>query len=503
MSRKILTIVAGNLGSKVLALAREVLFAAWFGTGPIAVGFRIAQTLYLLPVQALIGDSLSAGLLPLYRRLREEDPDRARTLVLLACAYAILFSAVFSAALYFGAAQLTHWVAPGATAEAKDIAAGLLKILALSTPFYIIGGLLSYVEAAFGRFAGIAARPILINLGSIAGASLAVWTGHDSWLATGLVICHVVLFVWTIMSVRRLDRLTPASAQSRAEIWSVAKRFFTSTLPLLGLPLAAQINLVIERIVSSWIGPSIIPSVDYARFLTDTMVQLIAVPLGILTMATHGGSSRADLAHEHVRKTATFLLLIAFPIAAFMGANAEAIVRLLFARGAFDEASVQHTAAVLRWMGISLATNIPAYYLVRGLNSQLRNRESLIATVIGCIGNMVVNLTLWPVLGAQTIGIGLTVYGTCIGAYCVARLGIWHDIRGLFVKQALLWSIAFGLLLLMPELPSLASLLLGGVAVAAVWLGSVYLLRDLGDAFAPIASRLKWLPSPKRPDRAG
>lgn len=494
MSRGVFTLVAGNLGSKILALAREVLFAAWFGTGSTAVGFRVAQTLYLLPVQALIGDSLSAGLMPLYRRLREEDPDRARTLVLLACAYAVAFSALVSSALYLGASTLTHWVAPGASEDAKRISSGLLRILALSTPFYIIGGVLSYVEAALGRFAGIAARPILINVGSIAGAGLAVWTGQDRWLAIGLVVCHVVLFVWTILSVRRLDRLSPTRTPSRGDVLSIGRRFVAAMLPLLGLPLAAQINLVVERIVSSWLGSAVIPSVDYARFLTDTMIQLIAVPLGIVTMATHGGSSRADLAQEHVRKTALFVLLISFPIATFIGAHAEPIVRLLFARGAFDEHSVSNTSEILRWMGLGLAANIPAYYLVRGLNSQLRNREALAATIIGCLANMTVNLALWPILGPQTIGIGLGAYGACIGVFCLSRLRLWPSVRRLVLKQTMIWTACFGLLWSLPALPTALDLLVGAAVVTLVWLASVRAIPELVEAFAPIGARLSWLP---------
>lgn len=501
MSRHILSVFAGNLGSKALALLREVLFAAWFGTGQTAAAFRIAQTLYLLPVQALLGDALSAGLLPLYRQVRGESADAARRLVLWAALYALVFSAVVAGGFYAFADELTRLVAPGADESARALAAALLRILALSTPFYVLGGMLGYIEAAFGRFSGIAWRPMAINLGSIAGAALAVWSGHDAWLAIGLVIAHVLLFGWTLHAVLRLDRLRPESAAAPGLARSLVRRLAANTVPLLGLPLAAQVNVVVERIVSSWLGTAIIPSVDYARFLTDTMVQLIAVPLGLLTMASHGGVRDDARADDHLRRTAALVFCLAFPIALFLSFHAETLVRLLFARGAFDEASVQTTSAVLRWMGAGLVANIPAYYLVKGLNAQLRNREALTAIVLGCAANMAVNLALWRWAGPATVGIGVMAYGACVLAYSMSRLGLWRSQRALLGWMAGLTGVGgLGLLALGP-LPALAQLALGAAWLGACGLAAAHLAAPVGEALAPLLRRLPAVLQPRR--RAG
>lgn len=491
MSRGVASIFLGNLGSKGLALLREVLFAAWFGTGQTAAAFRVAQTLYLLPVQALLGDALSAGLLPLYRKLRDEEgADAARTLVLWACLYGLVFSLAISASFYWFADSLTALVAPGASAEARSLAARLIEILALSTPFYVLSGLLGYVEAAYGRYSGIAWRPMAINLGAIAGASLAVLFGHDHWLAIALVVSHVALFVWTVVAVRRVDRLTPTQAVPRGLSGALLRRLAVNTVPLLGLPLAAQVNVVVERIVSSWLGTEIIPSVDYARFLADTMVQLVAVPLGVLTMATHGGSSDAAATREHLRRTTALVFSIAVPIALFVANSAEDLVRLLFARGAFGEESVSTTTAVLRWMGAGLAANIPAYYLVKALNAQLRNREALGAIVAGCVANMAVNVALWRVLGPQTIGVGVVAFGLCVGALTMSGLALWGAL-GPLIGWLLVYAIAaLALLHMLPPLPYPAALCASAVVVAGGWLTLTTLVPSARLAAGPLLQRL-------------
>lgn len=428
MARSVVFIAVGNVVSKGLALLREVLFAAWFGTGDTAAAFRIAQTGYLLPTQALVGDALSAGILPLYRKLGGESKDSARMLVLVVCFYGLIFSVLVSTLLFLYAESAARFIAPGGSVSTLALASVLMKILALATPFYVLSGTISFVEASFGSYGAIAWRPILLNIGSIVGAGLAVLSGLDHWLATGILLSHIVFFIWTIFELRRLDRLLPEAHFTFGAVIAIGGMFMRNMLPLLGLPLIAQINVLVERNVSSWIGTAVIPSVDYARFVADTLVQLIAVPLGILTMAKHGGSNSND-AQAHVRDVAASIMLFAFPLSVLIGQNAEDIVRLLYARGAFSAQSVAMTADVLRWMGGALGVTITAYYLVKALNSQLRNVEALVITVLACACNMLVNVLLWRQLGAQTVGVAVASYSSILFLLCMLRLDLWRALR--------------------------------------------------------------------------
>jgi putative peptidoglycan lipid II flippase len=152
----ILSIVAGNIASKALGVLREVLFAAWFGAGETAAAFRVAQTGFLMPTHTLIGDTLSAGVLPLYKQLQYEGKDEPRLLVLIACLYGLFFSAVVTALIYIYSDLVVGFIAPGATNSALELASQLLKVMALATPFYILSGILGYIETAYGKYGSIA-----------------------------------------------------------------------------------------------------------------------------------------------------------------------------------------------------------------------------------------------------------------------------------------------------------------------------------------------------------
>ncbi|MHC9418814.1 murein biosynthesis integral membrane protein MurJ [Sphingomonas citri] len=421
-------IVVGNLVSKLAGFGREVAFAGWFGTGPIAAGFRIAQTAYLLPAQALVGDSLGAGLLPLYREMLARDKDAARMLVLIAAGYATLLSALLSIGLFVFTDDIVRFLVPGAGPKVWGIATELLVILSFATPAFLIGGMLSYLETSYGKFGAIAWRPLLLNIGSLAGAALAYWTGSYHWLATAILASHLIFVTWTVVEVRRLGGLRPQRRFARDEVVAIGGRFIRNALSLLSLPLIVQSTLVVERIISSHLGTSVIASVDYARFLADTTVQLIAMPLGVMTMASHGGQRSAAI-DSHVAQVAVVAMVLATPVAALMLAYPEQVTRAIFARGAFDEHSVQVTAALVRYMGGAVFVSVAGYYLIKALNAQLRNREALIVVAAASLSSIAVNALLWRVLGVATMGVAVASYSLVSFAGAVWRLGLWRELR--------------------------------------------------------------------------
>ncbi|MBV7407497.1 murein biosynthesis integral membrane protein MurJ [Maritimibacter sp. DP1N21-5] len=486
MNKSVLSIAVGNLGSKVIAFARELLFAAWFGTSDTAAAFRIGQTAFLLPTHAIIGDTLSAGLLPLYRRLQtEDDPEGPRLLVLSAVLYALVVSAVITTGLFLFAASVARVIAPGASAEALGLAARLLRIMALATPFYVLAGLLSYLETAYGRFGAIAWRPSLLNIGAISGAALAVYFGVDIWLAGGVLAGHVLFFVWTAVQLCRLDRMLPIRPALRP-LWRVFRRFAVTVLPLLGLPLAAQTNVLVERMVSSWLGTAVIPAVDYARFIAETTIQLVAIPLGVLTLSRFGGDNGTAM-RTHVAATLRAMVVFTVPIGIFIGLEATGIVRLVYARGAFDARSVEITANILRWIGYAIGATTPAYYLIKALNAQLRNGEALRITVLASAANIMVNLALWQVAGPATIGIGLATYGLVMLVFALRA----HSLSGEAIRLVPWLGLGVGLQgILSLALPSLLATM---VASLALWLCLLQVAPPLREAAGPVLTRVPGL----------
>jgi putative peptidoglycan lipid II flippase len=203
-----------------------------------------------------------------------------------------------------------------------------------------------------------------------------------------------------------------------------------NTASLLAIPLIAQGNTLVERIVASWLGTSVVPGLDYARYISDTTLVLTAVPLGIVTLASHGGS-RSEATREHSRRAASLLLLLSFPLAAFLASNAYDVVRVIYARGAFGEQSVDITGAVLAGASIGLGGTVTAYFLVKALNAQLRNLTAVSIIAAGAIVNSLFDILMWKALGPISLGLGASANGLMMLALAVIRLGLWTELAPL------------------------------------------------------------------------
>lgn len=425
------SLFVGNFLSKILGLVREILLSAWFGTGETAAALRIAQTAYLLPVQALIGDSLSAGLLPLYKKLEGDNNGKHQVLIFCAVLYATLLSLMIMGGLFLFSYSISSFIAPNSSVSLLLLASNFIKILAIATPFYIISSTLVFIETAYGYFSGVSYRPALLNVFSILGACFAVYFNFDNFLVIFILLSHVIFFILTIFKLHKIGNVIPSGLPSLFLVKEVFSSFFINMLPLLGLPLIAQINVLFERIISSKIGDNVIPAVDYARFLCDTTVQLIAIPLGIITMAKFGGRISSEF-ENYIRNSFLVLIFVSIPIGIFSYQYATDIITIFFGRGKFDAESIKITSTAFQWMGLALCFTVVSYFLVKTLNSQLKNKLALWFTLFAVLVNISINIIFWDILGAAVVGLGVLGYSITLFIFTVYHLQLFKVLFSFF-----------------------------------------------------------------------
>lgn len=444
------SLIFGNAASKILALAREIMFAALFGTSGTAAAYRIALSGFTIPIQATLGDVLSVGILPLYNKYRSEDPVRARALIALILTVGGVFSSAISVVLYFFADFVVSTIAPGTDGEIRLQAIAMLKILALAAPLYVLGGTLSHIEAAHNNFYAIALRPIIINIVSILGSIAAYYFGYYIWLAIALLCGYGFFFFQSMVGFLKIkDPAIAVQPPAVSCIIDAARGAIMYIAPLIALPFLAQGNLFLERIVSSWIGAPIIPSADYARFTVDTLVNVLSLPFSVFTLARFGGAKPDELS-RHVGSMLTGLAAMSLPISILIAWYPHEIVSMLFERGSFGRESVDITASILRWFGLSLWLNVCSYYLVRVLNASMRVISAIAITLCAAVFSSVFNFTFWDSLGPATVGIGVLINTATIFLLSFVRLGLLRNsvhvalvLAGGVVAQILVfWAIA-------------------------------------------------------------
>jgi putative peptidoglycan lipid II flippase len=412
---------------KVLAAFRELVSAWLFGTGLVASAYRLSQSAFLIPLNGPVSDVLNAVFTPRFSSLRASDPARAQTLFASLHALLLAISVVVATTLFAFSDFWVRILAPGFSPEAAVLAARMVRILALTMPAYIAATLYAAADLTVGRGRLTASRASLQSGGLIAGTVLAWYFSQPLLIAVGFTAAYFWLAGQGIVSLRRAGLRFWIQRGQSAEMRDSLRVVWGGFRVLIWIPIVLQVHFVIERRVASLVDPHAIAALDYARFISDTAILLVAMPFGI-----SGLSAMAVMSTEGFRAAAKTsmrtLLLIGIPLSTIIVTHPLLIVRLLFARGAFGENSIEVTTAILSGLGVGLWGQLVAAAGLKFLNARGHNRSVLLFTIIGAGCNILVNLLALHWGGARTLGYATAANGTVFGLLVLGRLGLLREL---------------------------------------------------------------------------
>jgi peptidoglycan biosynthesis protein MviN/MurJ (putative lipid II flippase) len=425
------------MAGKALGVVRELAAAALLGTGPVAVAYRLAQAAFLIPLNGVLSDAFSGGFTPAYARSGMAGSSSGRALFAGTHVAVLAVALAVTALLAVLATEWVRFLAPGFDAATVRTTARMVTVLALAAPFYALASLYAAVGIAGGDAALAAARAAWQNAGVLAGTVLAWWSGEPACIAAGFCAAYALVALRGVRSARALGLpLVPRRGEWGAALAMLAT-VSRSVRVLLFVPLLIQIHLVVERRVASLVSADAVAALDYARFLTDTAVLLVAMPFGLAglgAMATLGEARFRDLAAQSLR----ILLYVGVPLSLAVALHAETIVRLVYARGAFAAESVATTTAILRFSAPGIWGALVGYAGAKFLSARGANVRAIGVYAAAFGANVALNLLLYRRFGAVALGVAGAANGVLFGLLIVRALGLFARLRrDLFTLGAL------------------------------------------------------------------
>jgi len=406
------TVGGWTLISRVLGFARDIMIAAFLGSGPVAEAFLIAFSLPNMFRRFFGEGAFNTAFIPLFSKKVEASED-AKRFAEDAMAGLATILIVFT----LGAQLLMPWMvlamASGFVADARfDLTVAFAQMTFPYILFISIAALLSGVLNSLGRFAAAAAAPVLLNIILIVAMWIAYETGRDiGWaLVYGVPIAGVgqMLLLWWAaaragMKLRlRVPRMTP-------EI----KRLAIIAGPAALAGGVVQVNLLVGRQVASYFDGAI-AWLNYADRLYQLPLGVVGIAIGVVLLPDLSRRLRAgdDAGSQNsVNRAAEFTLLLTLPAAVALVVIPFPIVSVLFQRGAFDLSDAYATALAVSIYGLGL----PSFVLHKVLSPIYFAREDTRTPFRFALVSMVVNLVLAiglsPWLGYLAAPIGTSLAG--------------------------------------------------------------------------------------------
>lgn len=483
--RSSLLVGFGSVASRILGLARDVLFAQALGAGPVADAFLAAFRFPNL-VRRIVGEGgLNPVLVPALSRV---GSDAAATMAGDALSVFALALLALTGFVEIAAGLIALLLAPGLHDDGETLALVALYTR-LAFPSVICVTLAAMAAAVLngrGRFTATALAPLAVNGGLIL-ALVALESGFDlplaqkaAWLAAASTLAGLVQ-LGSVAAALLTGR--PRLVRFRRPRWSpLLKSLLLAGLPVLAASGAVQIFfLAATQIASFW--PSGVSWLYYAERVMQLPLGLMAglsASLLLPELARRHRAGEHQLLMTAQNRALEVALLLALPASAALFILARPISTVLFERGAFEATDAEGTALVLMALSLGLPFATVAKVLSQTLFALGSLRLALMAAGIGLAVTVTASLLLaWP-LGPAGIALGVSL--GCLahaGAVILGlhRFGLWspghRSLRRLTRTAMATLVMSLGLLGARSAFPEpgtlmLAALCLGGLALYAL-----------------------------------
>ncbi|MEQ9041431.1 MAG: murein biosynthesis integral membrane protein MurJ [Silicimonas sp.] len=485
----VVTVGFWTLMSRILGFVRDILIAAWLGTGPVAEAFLVAFALPNMFRRFFAEGAFNMAFVPMFSKKLEADDDPegfardafsglASVLILFT-----LFAIVFMPWLVI--AMASGFIGD----ERFDIAVTLGRIVFPYILFISLAALLSGVLNASGRFVAAAAAPVVLNVILICSLLLAEYlvvgftvidaaaagAEHGTFLAFGVIAAGLAQLALVWIAVKRAG----FDLRPKRPVWTPElKRLARIAAPAALAGGVVQVNLLIGRQVASFYDGAI-AWLSYADRLYQLPLGVVGIAIGVVLLPDLSRRLQAadtDGGQHALSRAAEMSLALAVPAAVALLVIPVTLVETLFQRGAFGADDTAATALACAVYGLGL----PAFILQKVVQPLYFAREDTKRPFYYAIAAMLVNaglaVGLAPVIGFIAAAIATTIAGWTMLAFLWAgtrnmgdaarfdtraRSRIWRIVVASAIMGAALW---IGQILVAP-LMSVAGLKFLGLAI--------------------------------------
>ena len=432
--RPALAVGSGILVSRLTGLARDMAVAAFLGTSLLADAYWAAIKIPNI-IRNLLGEgTLSAAFVPVYSEMLEKDgasspqPTRLASSVL----GVVLTAAVLLSALgVILAPWITNLVMLGAEEEPRRITSELVRILFPMSGTLIVGAWFLGVLNSHGKFFLPFVAPTLWNLCQIAGLFAAQAAGSDrlahalAWSALAGSLLQVGI------QIPAARRLTGSLRPSFEWNWEPVRRVARNTLPVISSQGIFQISTLVDISLATLVGTSAMSALGYSQRLMYLPISLFGIAVAASSLPEMSREATAAKLRPRLVNGFFQILFFVLPAAVCFLLFGDLIVRVVYQRGAFSEASTILVASVLGTYALGLVASSSLKLFASGFHALQDTRTPMVLAGV-----------------SVSVGVALAVLFTLLGRAQLpdpyrpyAALGIaLGGAAGAWLNLVLLWS---------------------------------------------------------------
>jgi putative peptidoglycan lipid II flippase len=450
-SDRLNTKAAGIIGlavmcSRVLGLARELIFAALFGGGRALDAFTVAFRIPNLLRDLFAEGALSTAFVTTFSKTIARGGDEAawRLANKVATMTALVLGALCVLGMVFSD-SLVGLLAPGFDHDKAALTAHLTRIM---FPFILLVSIAALVMGMLNAknvFGVPAMASSFFNIGSIIGGLvLGYWIDPHFGPRALIGLAFATVIGGALQLAVQLPSLARLGYRFRPDLrWRDAG--VKAVLLLMGPSVIAasttQFNVLINSIFASRLEDGAIFWLAAAFRLMQLPLGIFGVALGTVTLPLLSRlvvAGRMDAFRSELARAMRWALLLTLPAMAGLMMLAEPIISVVYQHGKFNGYQAAQAAGALRYYAIGLAGYAALKVLVNAFYALDRRKTPMLVSFLAVGLNLLFNWIF-------TIHLGWGHRGLAFSTGCIATLNflllyllMQHYLKGLESRRLLL-----------------------------------------------------------------
>lgn len=438
VARNTLIVLAFSLLTKMLSLVRESTVAAYAGTSIEADAYYMVSSLFVT-LELGLSTSIFQSFFPIYRQLTVKSEDAEQVKRFTNTAFSLLVICAFVLAVFelLGRELLINLIAPGFTQEAKQLSTYLIWFSAPMLVFVVAAECISAVLRAHNRFAQSQVRESATHIAAILSVVLLYRSYGVKALGIGMLLGSLARLLIQLPALNRVHKLRPAFDFKNPDILEMLRR-----IPAILISASStQIKSIIGKMIASLLPTGTVSALNYGHRLESALGGLLstAMATGMYPemVALFVKNEKEKLSKMLYRSILVFALIV-IPVCVGGFFTGEAIVSVVYQRGAFGANEVQTTAYV--FMAYLMGT------FFHGVSSIVSNiffsagntRLPMIFNCIDLVLYTVLSLILREIMGVVGLALAASVSTiiVCCIRFAAARKYLCMPGRGFWSEMA-------------------------------------------------------------------
>ncbi|RPF54192.1 murein biosynthesis integral membrane protein MurJ [Aquisalibacillus elongatus] len=387
-----------TLISKLLGFVREAIIASLFGASLMADMIYVAL---IIPTIAftVIGTAIQGQLLPAYIASSGRRVFQQYSFLFITISFGLL------TAILLLIQPIVMVIAPGFNSQESLVTSWLSVIIIPVLIFMTLNSLTQVIFHANDHFTPPAVGPVVNNVVTILIIVMFYSTFHIYSVALGILVGSIGQFLYQFSIVKEKSLLWPSfkNVHFKSQLKKLKPIF-----PIIIAALALQLNLLVDRVVASFLDEGGIAALNYSYRLLWIPLSILLMPITTIfypKMTRALKLNNLNYYRELIANGFNVILLIALPIMLVMLLESDSIIKIVYERGAFSVEATVRTSGALLFYTVGLLFFATREYFVHHFYAHERYRNVMYGSLIGVTINILLSVILAQYIGINGIAV--------------------------------------------------------------------------------------------------